>query len=109
MIRHLRHRLCPHCQHLHPPPSLRYLVSQQDRPDRDAMSIFQPATLRLPIWSNSHRSLVAHWGGVLWRTNLAFMLFVAWFLYFMYFILIFVIRALSSRDVHTVYTHAHDY
>ena len=46
---------------------------------------------------------------VAYKLNIYVMLFVAWFLYFTYLILIFVIRALLSRDVHTVYTHPHNY
>ena len=45
-----------------PTPKFTLLPSQQP-PRRDAMSIFQPNMLRPPIWSNSHRLLVAHWGG----------------------------------------------
>ena len=40
-----------------------HLNSQQDRPDRVATSIFRTDMSQPPMNSNTHRSLVAHWGG----------------------------------------------
>ena len=55
---------------LHPPLSLccYHVNSQQDRPDRVAVSIFRNDTSRPPTNSNIYCSLVTHLGGgVLWR------------------------------------------